>query len=346
MQLKLSGISSSRMRFLICSLLLVASQFVATSSVIADEEAPKISLPASEYKFGTVTQGTVVQHEFEIKNVGSKELLIHRVVPACGCTAAVVDNEAIAPGASGKLKVTFDTTGFASGTKSKSIRLYTNDPDRSSSILRLSGKVESDITVLPKRVDLGEVVRGESAETEVAISVRKDSKSEISNIKTFSKLLEVSPLKEVKGSKVFTVRLKDDAPIGELRERVIIGLKGAKRQSINVPVYARVVGTVKVKPSTLSFGIIEGSQPLKRSVKVENLGSDPISIAGVRTDNAAVSTQLKTIKKGKIYVLHVEVNPASIKNDLRASVEINLANSSEKLAPLTVSVFGITPPKS
>jgi hypothetical protein len=47
-----------------------------------DNTGPKIEIKDMRYDFGKVVQGTTVEHVFEIKNVGSEQLVIEKVQPS------------------------------------------------------------------------------------------------------------------------------------------------------------------------------------------------------------------------------------------------------------------------
>ena len=137
------------------SIIFATALFLCSNPVrAADEEIkkPKLEIGSPVYDFGTVAQGTVVTQEFTVKNSGTADLVVNRLVPSCGCTASSASQNSIAPGESGTIKVEFDTTGF-SGDKLKSVRVYTNDMDNPTAMLTVKGTVESEVQVEPKRVD-------------------------------------------------------------------------------------------------------------------------------------------------------------------------------------------------
>ena len=326
--------------------LLIATLFCYSSFSFAESELPKphMEIPNPEYDFGNVTAGTKVQHDFVVKNTGTAPLDIQRVVAACGCTATSALSNSIAPGSSTMVKAEFDTTGF-SGDKFKAITVYSSDPDQPSITLALKGTVESEVKVSPRNVIFNEVVREQEQPStqEISVDVREGSDVAISGVRSFSKYLQIKEYDTGSKHRRFTVAIDPQAPMGELRERVIISLVGkSAQQSINVPVFASVKGRVKLSPSTVSFGLIEGKQTLKRSVKVENLGKGTLKLGEIVSDSPALKTVLKPIKDGKIYVLELELNPTMVSKDLRASINIPTNIAEEKLF---VSVYGVLPPK-
>jgi Protein of unknown function (DUF1573) len=46
-----------------------------------DNKGPKIEVKEMRYDFGKVVQGTKAEHVFEVKNVGSEQLVIDKVQP-------------------------------------------------------------------------------------------------------------------------------------------------------------------------------------------------------------------------------------------------------------------------
>lgn len=63
----------------------------------------------NEFRFGEVTEGTIVRHEFEFTNAGSQPLLITDARSTCGCTVPKYPKAPIPPGEAGIISVAFDT---------------------------------------------------------------------------------------------------------------------------------------------------------------------------------------------------------------------------------------------
>lgn len=320
----------------------IASSALAQTPVAAQSQ---VLIPEPEFDFGTVTQGSKVVHDFVVKNVGTADLTIQRVIPACGCTATSSTQSAIAPGQQGLVHVEFDTAGF-SGEKLKTVRIYTSDLDTPSSVLTLKGIVEPDIVVEPKRVAFEQVVRGKlpAASREVSIKIRPDSKSAITDVRVVSPMIVVEELVSNSKERKLRITIDPKAPVGELRERIVVAISGQRESSINIPIFAVVTGDLQLEPSSLSFGILEGAQPIDRSVKLLNVGASKISVLSVNSDNPAITVQVKPIEAGKIFVLQVQVDPTKVMRDLRASVSI--VTDSKENASLTLGVYGILPPKN
>lgn len=75
--------------------------------------------------FGDITQGDKVEHTFVFNNTGDTPLVISNVAVTCGCTAPNWPKQPIAPGASGELKVVFNSAGKM-GKQNSVVRIYSN----------------------------------------------------------------------------------------------------------------------------------------------------------------------------------------------------------------------------
>lgn len=97
--------------------------------VRAEKNGAKIDFKETIYDFGNVSlKKGKVSHEFSFSNVGDKNLIIVDAKADCGCTRPEFSDEPVAPGCSGKVKVTFVPSG--KGHFSKKVTLTTNGTPR------------------------------------------------------------------------------------------------------------------------------------------------------------------------------------------------------------------------
>lgn len=313
--------------------------------VLAQEVAakPVLKIEKSEFDFGTAIQGTSVTHEFQVKNEGSADLVIQRVVASCGCTAAVPPNGAIAPGAQGTISVSFDTSGFE-GKVEKVIRVFSNDTNNPTPILYLKGVIDSQVTLNPSRIRFDEISQGASVEPrEVKVDIKEGAPLSIQSIDGFSNNLEIKVTDKKAKHASFVVGLSKNISNGPIRERVVVTVKdsGGKEHSFNLPVVGSVVGPVEVQPKVLSLGIIEGTEPIVRNVKISSRGKEPLAISAVSSDSTALAVEVKAGKKEGTYVLAVSVDPKKVSSDIKTAIRIK---TDSKVQPeVVLDVYGIVP---
>ena len=85
---------------------------------------PVITFEEEQFDFGTIDQGTNVEHVFKFKNTGDAPLMIVNATSSCGCTVPEYPKEAIAPGSEGQLLVKFNGSG--QNQVSKTVTITTN----------------------------------------------------------------------------------------------------------------------------------------------------------------------------------------------------------------------------
>ena len=69
----------------------------------------KMSFEEITFDFGSVREGTLVEHTFNFTNTGKKPLLISNARSTCGCTVPEWPREPIMPGKGGQINVRFNT---------------------------------------------------------------------------------------------------------------------------------------------------------------------------------------------------------------------------------------------
>jgi len=106
-----------------------------TPNQVATEDILK--LKETEHNFSLIPQGKPVYYNFEIVNTGKTPLKLDDVHASCGCTTPEWSREAIAPGATAKIKVGYNAA--AEGFFEKQITITYNA--NQSKQLKITGTV-------------------------------------------------------------------------------------------------------------------------------------------------------------------------------------------------------------
>jgi len=115
-----------------------------------EAKQPRITFAQDAKDFGKVKQGDELSYDFVFKNEGDDVLNIRNVETTCGCTAALVSDRRVDPGKSGRIKVTFNSRGYA-GEVTKYVFVDTDDPQSP----RVQLKILAAVDVPPQpRIDL------------------------------------------------------------------------------------------------------------------------------------------------------------------------------------------------
>jgi hypothetical protein len=75
----------------------------------SDTEFPVMTFEQTEYNFGSVKEGEIVDYTFKFKNTGNFPLIINKATATCGCTVPEWPKEPIAAGESGVIRVKFNS---------------------------------------------------------------------------------------------------------------------------------------------------------------------------------------------------------------------------------------------
>jgi len=115
----------------------------AESNIAGTEEQSimggKIEFSESEFNFGEVKEGEIVDHVYEFTNTGSTPVILGRVTASCGCTTPSYTQTPILPGEKGEVKVSFNSDGQV-GRQQKIVTIVSNAENNITTI-QLKGEV-------------------------------------------------------------------------------------------------------------------------------------------------------------------------------------------------------------
>ena len=284
----------------------------------------ELTVEKGEYNFGSMIEGEVAEHTFDLKSTGDNPLVIHNVKPTCGCTVSKVQvasdggfvdytyNDLIPPGTEIKLQAKLDTKNKRHKTSSK-INVYCNDP-ASVITLGLEAQVGTYFTVTPANLNFGELSTQDSVEQSATVrstlgdsfKLLVDTESTLPGLS--AELIPVEPDEnglartwEVKvrvgpgareGNLGFPLRLRSDRyvagtePDPETGERPNYGA--------SVMLSARVRGLISFEPQYLSFGLVRPGEARERILRVTSWDPEfklneeiPIRLVDAKSNEAA-----------------------------------------------------------
>lgn len=123
--------------FLLSSLLVLSNLTHAQTAATTAPAVEVIQVKEATHDFGKIPQGRPANFTFEIVNTGKEPLKLDNVLASCGCTTPVWSKDAIAPGASSKIVVGYNS--YTEGYFEKSITVQYNQGQ--SKILYIKGTV-------------------------------------------------------------------------------------------------------------------------------------------------------------------------------------------------------------
>jgi hypothetical protein len=110
--------------------------------IVADG-LPKIKFVEETHDFGNIKEGTQATYEFKFTNTGNAPLILESVQASCGCTTPEWSKDPIAPGQTGKVIATFNSSGRP-GTFVKTITVkYNGAVESNTNYLTIKGSVDA-----------------------------------------------------------------------------------------------------------------------------------------------------------------------------------------------------------
>ena len=238
------------------SLIVGAAVVLALAGPGLAAKSPKIKFNLDTWDFGKVKQGANLTYEFVFKNEGGLKLNIKNVETSCGCTAALVSAKSLEPGQEGKIKVTFNGSGY-SGQVTKYVYVDSDDPDRP----RLQLKIQATVEVPPSpRIDLnpyikevGLVLEGEAIEAALTIGNKGELELQVECSQKNATFFvggkpAVFPLKIAAGKDVdLTLKLALAGRTGLLRDYIVFRSNDPQRPSLSFSLTGYIVTKTELK---------------------------------------------------------------------------------------------------
>ncbi|MDX9703613.1 MAG: DUF1573 domain-containing protein [Candidatus Auribacterota bacterium] len=254
---------------------------------------PVIFIKERNWDFGTITEGDIVEHSFTLENNGTADLIISQIRTSCGCAAALLSKEILAPSENTTLTISFDSKG-RSGLQRKEIFIKSNDPDNvfttivilANVLLHPSPRIFYGSDIL----DIGAVQIGSAPELFLELKNIGSQALSVYNIQHGSlcnaKLLSDNAI-QPKGSSLLEIKFSPIHNGGLIEQFVSFSTNDPSAQIVNISIVGYVYGynspAMTVVPSSWDFGVFDTSKQdtLSRTFRIFNTGTDQLEITGV-----------------------------------------------------------------
>ena len=322
-----------------------------STAVSAAEPAPDIQFDELEHDFGKINQNEKHTHVFKFRNVGDATLKIEKVTASCGCTATSLSGDEIPPKETGELEVQFSSGTFEDEV-TKTVYVHSNDPDEAITKLKIKATVHTVISVKPRLIYFGKIDKGQSATRDAKIYINEEG-VKITGVESTSEYLSARMLNpdwekdsnvtpagshnEAKKYSILEVKLSPKAKVGRFSDRVKISTDSPKKPFLYVSVQAEVLGEVRLKPQTLSFGSVPKGSTAIRKITVTKVKEKTLRITKVECSEKWLSTELSEVEKGAKYEISLKLKPNIPVG--RARAKLTIATNNPEQPVLTVNVF-------
>ena len=226
---------------------------------VASAEAPKAVFRETRFDFGRAMHGTVVEHDFRLKNEGSATLKIGKASMTPPLLVTRMPRE-LAPGGEGLIHFKLDTAKLR-GPFNGQITVFLNDPDLPEAGLSFEGVVIPPVEVSPLPAFFVSSLRGKEASASVEIINHEPRPLRIVKIEHptegFTTVLEtLQPSQRYK----LTLILKPDGPSGRKTEPITVGTSSEAQPTLEITANTFLHERTYTFPDSVDLGAIPISQ--------------------------------------------------------------------------------------
>lgn len=291
---------------------------------------PKIVFDKTQVDFGPVIEGELRRHVFTFTNQGDAELVIQRVVAKCECTAALLSLSTIAPGDTGRVAVEFNSLG-RQGKFRTAVQIVSNDGSQkdggpNSTQLVLAADIISLVRLNPRAAYYPALDFGTRDTRRIVLTPLEKPDFEILGIRSLVPWIEGSAKRVEEGGVAgyeVTVAITENAPIGKLRENLVILTNDPRQPEVYINVLANVRGDVICNPEILQFFEIERGA-LVQSLQVIRDRGKPLDILAVRISSPYLTAEAHELVDGRFWDVVFSLAPDTPAGAGQATVTIEL----------------------
>lgn len=267
----------------------------------------------TSHNFGVVARGSEASYRFKITNKTQQQVHIANTRTTCGCTAARPSRDLLESGETAYIEVSMDTRKFTRQKDSNLIVTF-DAPAYAEVRLPISAYIRTDVVLTPGMVNFGAVEKGAASQKtiDIAYAGRPDWKIldvEVKNPHITAKVVE----KEREQGRVkydLVVDLKEDSPIGDLRNQLFLITDDANSPRVPVLIEGRVEPEITITPESVSFGVLVAGGN-KKTVNIVLRGRKPFTIEKIESESgdSSYQVQLPTTTR-PVHVLPLSVVPS------------------------------------
>jgi len=309
------------------------------SPLFGQEWARKM-FETTSHDFGTVARGAKAEFRFVLSNIYVEDVHISGVRSSCGCTNVTVEKPLLKTYETGAVVASLNTQAFK-GSKGATITVTFDRPFPAEVQLHTHGYIRSDVVVHPGSIQLGSVDQGTSGETTVSVTYAGRSDWRIIDVRSVNPHLtaELQETRRDAGQVAYdlTVRLAADAPMGYLRDHLMLVTNDYQQGQVPVLVEGVVQSGIVVSPASLFMGVIEPGQRVTKQLVVR--GKKPFRILSVTCGDSCFEFDTSGETEAKpVHVIPVTFvatdHPGKVLQTIR--IETDLGDSVPELSAYAV----------
>ena len=310
------------------------------SSAQAQDNAWAVKMfEKTTHDFGVVARSSDVKYRFKITNLYKPDVHIANVRTTCGCTAATPTTNTVTSRGVAYIEVTMDTRKFTRQKDSNLIVTF-DQPLYAEVRLPISAYIRTDVVLDPGGVKFGAVEQGQKAEKKIAVTYAGRDDWKISDIKVGNSHVAARFVETGRSpgrvSYDLLVSLKPTAPVGTVRDRIILVTDDEKNLHVPVLVEARIEADITVTPSLVALGTVSPGSVVRKNIVLR--GRKPFSIKTIDSKSDGKNFQVRLPETAKpVHVLPLTFTAPATEGDFTEEFTVTIVGRPE---PVTFKAYG------
>ena len=251
------------------------------SPAVAQEWAVKM-FNTTTHDFGTVAKGSKAEFRFQVKNIYEEPAHIQGVRSSCGCTTPQITRADLKTFENGEIVAEFNTRSFT-GHKSATLTVTFDKPFHAEVQLNITGFIRSDVVTQPGAIDFGTVDQGNVSVQKLQVTYAGRDDWRILDAKTADPWYEVEMSETARGNGRVAydllVRMTKDAPIGYVKDQLILVTNDAQAREFPVDLQGRITSDITISPTKLFLGVVNPGQKVTKPLVIR--GKKPFKITSI-----------------------------------------------------------------
>jgi len=301
-----------------------------------EEAAKAVVVDGPKYEFGKGQRFTTMKHTFVIKNEGNAPLTLEKGQTSCKCALSDLKSNSIDPGKSGKVTLEWKLN-VAGKQFRQTAEIMTNDPDYSTIMLEIVGKITDLIRFEPNDIVFSGISDSEGGQAQFRLCgyeiedfkiiehqfMNKDSASFFEMTLDELEPTDLENETDASCGYLATLTAKPGLPLGAINQTILLTTNVKEAPKLELPITGTVVGDIYVvgpgvfdhEHNLVKFGTVIASEGAKTSLRLlvkgpyrhdVRLKIKEVTPAGVL---AASLGEPRQVNKGAVYMhlLTVEV---------------------------------------
>ena len=236
--------------------------------------------------FGVVARGSDAVARVKITNLYKQPIHIADVKTTCGCSAGKPSKTSLESLEEGYIEVTMDTRKFTR-RKDSNVIITIDAPLYAEVRIPITAYIRTDVVFDPGSVTFGAVELGKESTRKIKLQYAGRDDWQVKEVRSRSESVTAKAVELTRGpGRVdydIVVTLAANAPVGPIREQLIVITDDQNSPQVPLLVEATVEADVMVTPSVISLGVMKPGEAKQFNVVVK--GKQPFQIDKIECDS-------------------------------------------------------------